>query len=101
MERNSLLLWRYVSWVLQFILISDPISTYLHRFRCKNDMAQSAYSDSSLLVFFKWPITGILIEFVGFVGLFGYVLLFILLTPSYLCSFWHSILLTVGGHGRR
>ena len=26
-----------------------------------------------LLVFFKWPITGILIEFVGFVGLFGSV----------------------------
>ena len=25
-----------------------------------------------LLVFFKWPITGILIEFVGFIGLFGY-----------------------------
>ena len=27
---------------------------------------------SRLLVFFKWPITGILIEFVGFIGLFGY-----------------------------
>ena len=25
----------------------------------------------SLLVFFKWPITGICVEFVGFVGLFG------------------------------
>jgi hypothetical protein len=25
------------------------------------------------MVFLKWPITGILVEFVGFVGLFGYV----------------------------
>lgn len=25
----------------------------------------------SILVFIKWPITGILIEFVGFIGLFG------------------------------
>jgi len=32
-----------------------------------------ASADDSFLVFFKWPITGIIVEFVGFVGLFGWV----------------------------
>ena len=28
-------------------------------------------ADVSFLVFFKWPVTGIIVQFVGFVGLFG------------------------------
>lgn len=30
-------------------------------------------ADSSILVFAKYPITGVIIELIGFVGLFGYV----------------------------
>ena len=33
-----------------------------------------ALAHTSLLVFFKWPITGIIVEFVGFVGLFGWAI---------------------------
>lgn len=59
MERHRLLLWRHVRCARTVVMALSE--------------SWGADGTRSILVFFKWPITGILIEFVGFIGLFGYV----------------------------
>lgn len=38
-----------------------------------NHVDELTMATRRLMVFLKWPITGIIVEFVGFVGLFGFV----------------------------
>jgi len=52
-------------------LIIGPQKTFYFFSRREKWRGTLCFFGGIILVFFKWPITGILIEFVGFVGLFG------------------------------
>ncbi|KAK1925366.1 vesicle transport protein [Papiliotrema laurentii] len=52
-------------------LIIGPTKTFYFFSRREKWRGTLCFFGGIILVFFKWPVTGIIVEFVGFVGLFG------------------------------
>lgn len=77
MARNTVLLWRHVSvsgggvaWAL--ITMSEFWTWRRGSWAaCLWRVLVAGSDNHSILVFCKWPVTGIAVELVGFIGLFG------------------------------